>query len=202
MRTWILTAAVIVLLVAACAWMPHWPGDVALTRVIQSVAPGGPGWAQVVTAAAKWPWNVLLVAGTVLVSWLIRGGRLAVWSLASFPGVWALDKVSKPWIGRPRPSAELVEVVGSPSGFSFPSTFALTFAATFGFLAVAAAVYLRGRNRWLVVTAPTLILLVGGAARIVLGAHWPSDILASYLLGMFWAAVLVRLSRAGTEGAG
>jgi len=197
-KTWIAAAIVIVFLVVACAWIPCLPGDVAVTRVLQSVAPDNPAWAQAVTASAKLPWNILLLGGAFLLSWWFRNARLAVLSLASFLGVQLLDLVMKPWFARPRPSTDLVQVVGSPSGYSFPSTFALTFAGTIGFVAVAAVIYLRGRARWLVVAIAAVALLLGAAARITLGAHWPSDVITSYLIAFFWAAFLVKFSRSGT----
>jgi membrane-associated phospholipid phosphatase len=51
------------------------------------------------------------------------------------------------------------------------------------------------------VLAGALLLFVGGSARIVLGAHWPSDVVASYLIGLVWAALLVSLSQAHIPGA-
>jgi membrane-associated phospholipid phosphatase len=36
------------------------------------------------------------------------------------------------------------------------------------------------------------LLLVGFAARIALGAHWPSDVILSYLIGLLWAGLLIR----------
>jgi membrane-associated phospholipid phosphatase len=57
------------------------------------------------------------------------------------------------------------------------------------------------RTRWVMVLAGALLLFVGGSARIVLGAHWPSDVVASYLIGLVWAALLVSLSQAHIPGA-
>jgi membrane-associated phospholipid phosphatase len=48
-----------------------------------------------------------------------------------------------------------------------------------------------GRRAALVLVCAGLLIL-GGAARIALGAHWPSDVLISYCLGLLWAGFLVR----------
>jgi undecaprenyl-diphosphatase len=132
---------------------------------------------------------------------LIAGWRAAVFAAVCFAGLLLLGPSLQGVIARPRPSPSLVRVVGSPSGYSFPSIFALTYAATVGYLAVLAWRAAAGRARWVVVLVCGLLLFVGGSARIVLGAHWPSDVLASYLIGLVWAALLVSLSRTHKPGA-
>jgi membrane-associated phospholipid phosphatase len=37
------------------------------------------------------------------------------------------------------------------------------------------------------------ILILGACARIVLGAHWPSDIWVSYLMALFWIELVMPL---------
>ena len=36
------------------------------------------------------------------------------------------------------------------------------------------------------------LLILGWVARVALGAHWPSDVIVSYYLGLLWAALLIR----------
>ena len=60
----------------------------------------------------------------------------------------------------------------------------------FGFVAVLVARELPGRRRgWPYVVAGLAVSLVG-FARLYLGAHWLSDVLAGALLGMIWIATL------------
>jgi len=99
-----------------------------------------------------------------------------------------------PVIARPRPSADLVQVAEKLSGYSFPSIFGMTYASTIGFLAVLFARKTRGALRMTAVTLCCVLLLIGWAARIALGAHWPSDVLLSYLIGVLWADLLIRFS--------
>jgi membrane-associated phospholipid phosphatase len=40
-----------------------------------------------------------------------------------------------------------------------------------------------------------LFLAIGSIARIVVGAHWPSDLWMANLMGLFWITLLLPLSR-------
>jgi membrane-associated phospholipid phosphatase len=102
----------------------------------------------------------------------------------------ALGTVLNPLIARPRPSPQLVQVIGSPPGYSFPSSFALTYASTLGFLAILAGLKSNPRRPALVLLCG-LLLILGGLARIALGGHWSSDIIISYFVGLLWAAFLL-----------
>jgi hypothetical protein len=53
------------------------PGDVAIAGFLQSVAPEDNSWAEAITTSAKTPWNFILLAITILLSWLIAGWRAA-----------------------------------------------------------------------------------------------------------------------------
>jgi len=191
---WVIAIIVTALLSVAVARSAHLPGDVSVTGFLQSVAPADNSWAEAMTTSAKTPWNFLLLAITFLLSRLIAGWRASVLAVVCFGGLLLIGPWLQGVIARPRPSPSLVRVVGSSSGYSFPSIFALTYAATVGYLAVLAWRAMAGRARWGVVLACALLLFVGGSARVVLGAHWPSDVVASYLIGLVWAALLVSLS--------
>jgi undecaprenyl-diphosphatase len=181
-----------VVLVAAAARVPHWPGDVALTRLVQGVSPDT-AWAETVTESASPPWGFGLAALAVAISWWLAGWRAAIVVAVAFGSLWWIGDWVKLLIGRPRPSPSLVGVTGSPRGYSFPSTFALIYAATVGAVALVSAFWSRKRGRGAIAAAGVALLAVGGLARIALGAHWPSDILVSYLVGLVWTAVLLRL---------
>jgi undecaprenyl-diphosphatase len=191
------------LLSVAVARTTRLPGDVAIAGFLQSVAPEDNSWAEAITTSAKTPWNFILLAITILLSWLIAGWRAAVFAAICFTGLlligpWLQGVIARP---RPSPSAGSMMMMGSSSGYSFPSIFALTYAATAGYLAILVWHAGAGRMRWAVVLACALLMFIGGSARIVLGAHWPSDVVVSYLLGLVWAALLVSLSQSHKPGA-
>jgi len=176
-------------------YLPYLPGDIALTRLVQSALPESRGWARWLSATAEVPWVLVLIAIVFILSQAMAGWRAALLSLAAFAGMWLLGRWLGPVIARPRPSPRLVQVSGSFAGSAFPSLFALRYAATLGYVAVLAVARTSGAIRWTIVIVCACLMLAGFVARLALGAHWPSDIGASYLLGLLWAALLVRATR-------
>lgn len=121
-----------------------------------------------------------LVLGAALVH-ALRGERreAAAWiavGLAVATAILGLKDV----VARPRP--ELWPRVATQGGSSFPSGHAIATAAFYPLLAWLAT---RRRPGWRPVA---LALAVGGAlfvglGRLYLGLHWPTDVLAGWLLG-------------------
>ena len=108
-------------------YLPYLPGDVSITRLIQSVLPESKHWAQVLSSTAKTPWVLVLVAFTFVLSWVIAGWRAGLLAIASFVGLWLLGGWLGPVIAQPRPSPELVQVAEATPGSAFPSIFAFNY---------------------------------------------------------------------------
>jgi membrane-associated phospholipid phosphatase len=190
-KAWVALFAVTVLLVTGARHWSYFPGDVAVTHFVQGVTPASSGWAQTVTSTAKFPWNLVLLALALGLSWKLSGWRGALLALASFGGMWIVGMWLGPLVARPRPLAGLVRVAEKLSGYSFPSIFALTYASTIGFVAVLFARRASGVIRITGMAVCSILLLVGFAARVALGAHWPSDVILSYGIALLWACFLV-----------
>jgi membrane-associated phospholipid phosphatase len=182
------------LITLAAKYYAYFPGDVAVERLVQSLVPPNLNWAEEVSRTAEFPWILLIVALIFALSWALAGWRPALLSVVSFVGMIVLGYWLSPVIARPRPSPEVVRVFQPLPGSSFPSLFALRYAATFGFLAVLAALKSSGARRPGLLIGCGALLIVGWVARVALGAHWPSDVIISYYLGVLWAAFLIRFA--------
>jgi undecaprenyl-diphosphatase len=193
-KAWISVFFLTALLIVGSRSLPYYPGDVEVARFVHRVTPPSTGCAQTISSTAKFPWNLVLIALSVGIASKLAGWRGALLALASFAGMWILGMWLGPLVGRPRPSPDLVHVAEKLSGYSFPSIFGLTYASTLGFLAVLFARKARGALRISAVIICCVLLLIGWAARVALGAHWPSDVLLSYLIGLLWAYFLIRFA--------
>ncbi|HEX8672431.1 MAG TPA: hypothetical protein VF710_11115, partial [Longimicrobium sp.] len=94
---------------------PYLPGDVALARAVQSLSPGT-DWVPGFISTAFAPSKFILMAIAVLGTWRLAGLRPAALVLAAIVLEQLLGEASKSLFERPRPSRELVAVMGNPSG--------------------------------------------------------------------------------------
>ena len=135
-----------------------------------------------------------------------RGRRsLAWWLVLTVAGSAIANSLVKAVAGRTRPSTAGLET--RAHGFAFPSGH--TQAATVTYVAVVLVVgWAMGRpDRWLrQASCVAVVVLVAavGVSRILLGAHWPSDVLGGWLLGSAWvtaatALLVSRCRRRNTE---
>jgi membrane-associated phospholipid phosphatase len=189
---WVGLFMIAALATLAMKYYPYFPGDVAVERWVQSQLPSNLNWAEGVSRTAEFPWILLILAFVFAVSWALAGWRAALACVLSLGGMLALGYWLSPMIVRPRPSPELVHVYRPLSGYSFPSQFALRYAATFGFLGVLAAWKVSGVPRTVLLTICGALLILGWVVRVALAGHWPSDVIISTYLGLVWAAFLIR----------
>lgn len=186
-------AAVTLLIGVAVTMEPYFAGDVALARGIQSGTPDPSGWATPISRLAPAPNRYYVMGIAALLSFLVAGWR----GLAIAAGAIALEhfgaESTKAIFARPRPSRELIAVVGNPSGFSFPSTTITFFCATFGTLAVLSARKAATPLNGVLLVAASLVLALGCIARVALGAHWPSDVVLTSMICLTWLWATARV---------
>jgi undecaprenyl-diphosphatase len=99
-------------------------------------------------------------------------------------------------VGRPRPAEDLVRVAEHPTSLSFPSGHVVTALVFFGLLLLLAPVVVRRPLPRLALQGFCLFVVLGmGPASVYTGAHWPSDVLGSYVLGILYLALALRYHR-------
>jgi membrane-associated phospholipid phosphatase len=115
----------------------------------------------------------------------------------------AVDVAAKSLVARPRPPLGWHAVV--VSGYSFPSGHALLslgIVLLIGRLAHRRGLLPAGAGARWAVGVPTGVVLLGiGASRVVLGVHYPSDVLAGWLLAVLVVAAVALVDTAWTRGA-
>lgn len=124
--------------------------------------------------------------------------RLAVACIVG-PGLAGIAEIMlKPVVGRPRPATSTLT---GESGFGFPSGHAAGSAAlAVCAIATAWALLPRGRLRTACVAAATAYAAVIGVSRVVVGAHYPADVLGGWLLGVAVATATLLALRPETLG--
>jgi undecaprenyl-diphosphatase len=124
-----------------------------------------------------------IVAATMAMTTPPHGRRRALLAIATLGSI-ALYDVIKAVVARPRP--QVGHLVITATGFSFPSGHATQSAAAYGAIAlVVRARYGARTGRWAVGLAVVVTATVG-LSRVYLGVHWPSDVVAGWLLGTAW----------------
>jgi undecaprenyl-diphosphatase len=136
--------------------------------------------------------TALIAAGAAVLLWLWYAGRgrlgVALFAVAMLGR--GLSELQKYWIARPRPTLEAHLVVVKTS--SFPSGHAASSMIFYTTMALALTVGTRW-HRVAVACAIALSLLIG-ASRVMLGVHWPSDVIGGWSFGMLWVLLTLPLS--------
>jgi undecaprenyl-diphosphatase len=133
--------------------------------------------------------NVFRVALTVIaVVYVIHGERHhATWIIVTVFGGAALGFALKGIVGRARPV--LPDPVSAAPGLSFPSGHALGASIGCCLLLLISLRFMSRRGRVAAVIGAALIVGAVALARVVLGVHFVSDVLAGIALGIGWVAV-------------
>jgi undecaprenyl-diphosphatase len=129
--------------------------------------------------------TVLAVTGYLLLHGLYKNG---LFIFAASAGGWLLNWLLKASFARARPDIvpHLREVMTS----SFPSGHALTSAAVYLTLGALLMRIADGRlAKYYCIAIAMFVTFLVGCSRVLLGVHYPTDVIAGWLIGMSWALV-------------
>ncbi len=165
---------------------------------------GGQGWDRTLLVAAYAGGQPALVTGA---RWLTEAGGSAVLIPVSFAGAlllfvvrrdWRapilflaitlsgrlLVELQKDWLHRLRPDAN--EHLVNVQSYAFPSGHSANSLMVW----VGLALLLPTRRRGPALAAAAMLVLAVGASRVMLGVHWPSDVIGGWSFGLFWLLLL------------
>ena len=169
--------------VQIAAWIQSWsfPGIYPLMLAVS-----WPGWT---------PQSWLLVLGICIALYLGRIREAFPLAIVAATSQLIVRGV-KESIQRLRPEVGAVLLAQDPS---FPSGHTTQYTMFLGLLAYLA--WRRFRPGWprrVTIAACVLMIIMVGPSRVYLGQHWPSDVLAGYLLGGGIALIWIAISEALT----
>jgi membrane-associated phospholipid phosphatase len=172
-----LLAAGFLVLAMAARFVGVLPGDVWIRYELLTHA------SPAVTSLFGWltyagDWRVVWPAMPVLLAFPRIRRHWGLWVVFILAAPMLGDHILKALVARPRPE--------SPD-FGFPSGHASGAAAFMSGIAYGAATFRPLARRVVTIAASSMIVLVA-LARILLHAHWPSDVLGGALLGLAFTA--------------
>lgn len=133
----------------------------------------------------------LVVAGIVI----LKRDYITVLCFGSMTySVFHVSEFVKNLIGRPRPPVDLQVLLHTNP--SFPSGHSLVNACVFSFVIYLVLKYIQNKCLKIsLITLCVLWILFIGFSRIWLGVHHPTDVLAGYVFGVFFAYIFIVIDR-------
>jgi undecaprenyl-diphosphatase len=142
--------------------------------------------------------TVVAVSGFLVLQGTWRTGLFV--ALAS-SGAFAINAALKELFQRPRP--DVVPHLREVMTMSFPSGHALTSAVVYLTLgALSMRIAERRLTKFYCMAMAMLITALVGASRVYLGVHYPTDVIAGWLIGLSWALLCWMLERTLERRAG
>jgi undecaprenyl-diphosphatase len=152
--------------------------DTKITNHIRSL----PRWVKPLMQAATFTGNIFPVFMALLICYLFGSvnTRLAI----AFIGVATLlNAALKQFIHRPRPDTLYVSRMRFKTQ-SFPSGHAFGTVTTYGFIAYLSAAHLSQPLTIIIQLLLCLLIFLVGVSRVYLGAHYPTDVIGGWILGL------------------
>ncbi len=198
-RWWILLFCLLIpacILSVAAHYTAFFSWDLYLTQQIQLWASPGVTCLLEVISFLFGSWRAALLVGLAALLVWRRLGRVPGTAVLLSGVISTINYLLKIAVRRPRPGADLVQVMISESGWSFPSGHTFTAVLFLGFLMYLVATGSRkGWRRSLMLSILPLLVLLVGFSRVYLGVHWTSDVLGGWLWGGWFLALVIYACR-------
>lgn len=196
---WVLVAVAMALLSVAAHANAEFPGDEGLTILIQKIQ--FPPLVHFITFSsdANWPTPAASTAiAVILVLLILRQVSAAIAAVVASFGADLVNVTVNSLVARPRPHNVHIHVVAHLGLHSYPSGHVTHVVTFYGFLLYLTFRFEREHPGWTpllwgvrIICAYFMICI--GPARVLLGEHWPSDVLGSYLLASLMLVVAIAL---------
>jgi undecaprenyl-diphosphatase len=135
--------------------------------------------------------TVMAVSGFLVLHGMWRNGLFVAFATGS---AFVVNAALKQFFQRPRP--DVVPHLREVMTMSFPSGHALTSAVVYLTLgALSMRIAQRRLTRFYCMAMAMLITALVGASRVYLGVHYPTDVIAGWLIGLSWALLCWMLER-------
>ena len=130
------------------------------------------------------------LVAVLIVMALRKRWHAAIVLTVSMLGALVLNETLKQHFHRARP--QMPWSIGDEHTFSFPSGHSLFSVVLYGTLAYLALPHAASLKRRFAILIPAVLLpLCIGISRIALGMHYPTDVLAGFLVGAFWLTAVI-----------
>ncbi len=173
---------------------PYFQADLAIEKRVQSFrAPWFDRLMHSISSFGSLPQAGLFFGGIILLLYLLGYRAEATAESLLVAGSITSYSIGMLFVRRPRPSPDLVKVSNTYTLTGFPSGHVSNLTAIIGFLWF--RIYAARQHPFLRMLALTILgafILLIGPSRIYTGEHWPSDVLAGYLIGATWLSIVLR----------
>ncbi|MER6785193.1 phosphatase PAP2 family protein [Streptomyces sp. NPDC000658] len=199
------TAARVALVLGLCSvlllvpvvgeWDPLMSADRDVARTTHRWAVADPGVTRVCRILTDWVWDpvTMRLLGAAAAGWLVwrhTDWWTAGWLVAAAALGTLIQQALKAAVGRARPVWP--DPVDSAHYAAYPSGHALTATVVSGLLLWLLHRHGAGPVMWRTALTVAVVSVTGvGLTRIWLGVHWPSDVLAGWLLGATLVALAI-----------
>ncbi len=145
---------------------------------------------------SQWAYLILIPVITLILYYKGHSWRISLQAFLILLSTFFLNLGIKYLISRPRPDLEGRLIQVSEGSFSYPSGHSMCALAFYGFNVY--LIFKLVKNQWLrwsLIILQLLLILAIGASRVYLGVHYPTDVVAGFVVGAIWLALCIVILR-------